>query len=313
MVVCESYSTAKKLDWDNFIADSKSPMFLFKRGFMEYHSDRFIDASLMVYDDGILVAVLPATRKEDILISHGGLTYGGLILSQKVRAETVLESLEAIIVFAKDNGFRKIVYKAIPYIFSTQGSQEDLYSLFRVGAQLVRRDLSSIICLDRRLKLSKGRKWLIARAKKNSLLVTNSEDWEEFIALLNSVLERHDAVSVHSAEELKLLASLFPENILLKVVKSEEGLLAATLLFKFDNVIHTQYLATSPVGKEVGALDYLIETCIQESADNGYKYFSFGISTENGGSYINSGLLAQKESFGARAMTIDFYEISLDD
>lgn len=313
MVVCESYSTAKKLDWDNFIADSKTPMFLFKREFMEYHSDRFIDASLMVYDDGVLVAVLPATRKEDILISHGGLTYGGLILSQKVRAETVLESLEAIIVFAKDNGFRKIVYKAIPYIFSTQGSQEDLYSLFRAGAQLVRRDLSSIICLDRRLKLSKGRKWLIARAKKNSLLVTSSEEWVEFITLLNSVLERHDAVPVHSAEELKLLASLFPENIVLKVVRSEEGLLAATLLFKFDNVIHTQYLATSAIGKEVGALDYLIEKCIEESADNGYKYFSFGISTESGGRYINSGLLAQKESFGARAMTIDFYEISLDD
>lgn len=313
MVVCEFYSASKKNEWDNFVTDSKTPLFLFKRDFVEYHSDRFTDASLMFYDEEVLVAILPASRNEGVLVSHGGLTYGGLILSQKVKAETVLESVEAMMHFAKLQGFDKILYKATPYIFSIHGAEEDLYSLFRVGAEIVRRDLSSIIFLDRRLKLSKGRKWLIARAKKNSLAVTDSKDWSEFIDLLNSVLEKHGAVPVHSPQELELLSSLFPENIVLKVVKSEGKLLAATLLFKFGTVVHTQYLATSFEGKEVGALDYLIETCIQESLDGGYKYFSFGVSTENGGKDINSGLLAQKESFGARGMTIDFYEIKLND
>ncbi|EJM01457.1 hypothetical protein PMI18_02576 [Pseudomonas sp. GM102] len=313
MVVCEFYSAAKKNEWDSFVIDSKTPLFLFKRDFVEYHSDRFIDASLMVYEEEVLVAVLPASRNEDVLVSHGGLTYGGLILSQKVKAETVLESVEAIILFARVHGFNKILYKATPYIFSTHGAQEDLYSLFRVGAEIVRRDLSSIICLDRRLKLSKGRKWLIARAKKNNLVVTDSKNWGEFIDLLSGVLEKHGAVPVHTPQELELLSSLFPENIALRIVKSEGKLLAATLLFKFGTVVHTQYLATSSEGKEVGALDYLIETCIQESLDDGFKHFSFGVSTENGGKHINSGLLAQKESFGARGMIIDFYEIKLND
>ncbi|WP_411960593.1 GNAT family N-acetyltransferase [Pseudomonas mandelii] len=280
---------------------------------MEYHSDRFIDASLMIYEEEVLVAVLPASRNEDVLVSHGGLTYGGLILSQKVKAETVLESVETMMLFAKSHGFNKILYKATPYIFSIHGAQEDLYSLFRVGAKIVRRDLSSIIFLDRRLKLSKGRKWLIARAKKNNLVVTDSNDWSEFIGLLSGVLEKHGATAVHTPQELELLSSYFPENISLRVVKSEGKLLAATLLFKFGTVVHTQYLATNSEGKEVGALDYLIETCIQESVDGGFKYFSFGVSTEDGGKYINSGLLAQKESFGARGMAIDFYEIKLND
>ncbi|MFJ7284457.1 GNAT family N-acetyltransferase [Pseudomonas sp. NPDC099000] len=280
---------------------------------MEYHSDRFIDASLMIYEEEVLVALLPASRNENVLVSHGGLTYGGLILSQKVKAETVLESVEAIMLFARTQGFNKILYKATPYIFSIHGAQEDLYSLFRVGAEIVRRDLSSIIFLDRRLKLSKGRKWLIARAKKNNLVVTDSNDWAEFIGLLNGVLEKHGAVAVHTPQELELLSSRFPENISLRIVKSEGKLLAATLLFKFGTVVHTQYLATSSEGKEVGALDYLIENCIQESQDSGCKYFSFGVSTEDGGKYINSGLLAQKESFGARGMAIDFYEIKLND
>jgi hypothetical protein len=313
MVVCEFYSAAKKAEWDNFVSDSKTPLFIFQRNFMEYHADRFIDASLLIYEDEVLVAVFPASRNEESLISHGGLTYGGLILSQKVKAETVLESVEALMLFAKSNGFNRVLYKAIPHIFSIHGAQEDLYSLFRVGADIVRRDLSSIIYLDRRLKLSKGRKWLIARAKKNNLVVTDSQDWSEFISLLSEVLDKHGAVPVHTPEELASLSSLFPENISLRVVKSEGKMLAATLLFKFGEVVHTQYLATSAEGKDVGALDYLIETCIQESAGGGAKYFSFGVSTEDGGKYINSGLLAQKESFGARAMTIDFYEIKLND
>lgn len=313
MVVCEFYSAAKKSEWDSFVVDSKTPLFLFTRDFVEYHSDRFVDASLMIYEEEMLVAVLPASRNEDVLVSHGGLTYGGLILSQKVKAETVLESVEAIVLFARSHGFSKILYKATPYIFSIHGAQEDLYSLFRVGAEIVRRDLSSIIFLDRRLKLSKGRKWLIARAKKNNLVVTGSSDWAEFVGLLNDVLEKHGAVAVHTPQELELLSSHFPENISLRVVKSEGKLLAATLLFKFGTVVHTQYLATNSEGKEVGALDYLIESCIQESLDSGCKYFSFGVSTEDGGKYINSGLLAQKESFGARGMAIDFYEIKLND
>lgn len=313
MVVCSFYSSEHKQVWDDFIADSKTPLFLFKRDFMEYHADRFNDASLMIHEDGVLLAVLPASRKDDVLTSHAGLTYGGLVLSQKVKADAVLTCLEAIASFTRAAGVNKIVYKAIPFIFAMQGAQEDLYALFRVGATLTRRDLSSVIYLKRRLKLSKGRKWLIARAKKNSLVMTKSTNWEGFVELLSSVLERHDAIPVHSAAELALLSDFFPENISLRTIECEGKMLAATLLFTFDTVVHTQYLATSEEGKEVGALDHLIESCIQESQENGVEYFSFGISTEENGRQLNSGLIAQKESFGARGTTIDFYEIALND
>ncbi|NWC95260.1 GNAT family N-acetyltransferase [Pseudomonas sp. IPO3778] len=311
MVVCEVYTSGKKSEWDSFISESKTPLFLFKRDFMEYHSDRFIDASLMIYEDDVLVAVLPASRKSEILTSHGGLTYGGLVLSQKTKADTVLSCFDAIVSFAGEQGLSKIVYKSIPYIFSIQGAQEDLYALFRVGANLVRRDLSSIVCLNRRLKLSKGRKWLIARAKKNSLCVTKSSNWNGFLGLLSGVLQKHDATPVHTAQELELLASKFPDNISLMTVEREGEMLAAALLFIFNNVVHTQYLATNEEGKEVGALDYLIESCIQDSQSKAFEYFSFGISTEDQGRYLNAGLMAQKESFGARGMTIDSYEVTL--
>ncbi|WP_460137215.1 GNAT family N-acetyltransferase [Pseudomonas sp. S1_E04] len=278
---------------------------------MEYHADRFVDASIMFYEDDTLIAVMPASQKADVLASHGGLTYGGLVLSQKVRAVSTLECFETLKEFSVQHGFEKLIYKAIPYVFARQGAQEDLYALFRVDARLIRRDLSSVIYLKDRLKLSKGRKWLIARAKKNNLSAMPSNDWDGFIGLLSGVLERHDAVPVHTAQELISLQSLFPGQISLMAVEHEGKMLAATLLFKFENVVHTQYLATSEEGKELGALDYLIEFCIQKSQVDEFEYFSFGISTEDQGRYVNPGLLAQKESFGARGMAIDSYEVAL--
>ena len=39
------------------------------------------------------------------------------------------------------------------------------------------------------------------------------------------------------------------------------------------------------------------------------KYFDFGISNENNGENINEGLSYWKESFGARTIIHNFYEI----
>lgn len=311
MVTCERYDAVFEREWDEFVDQSKNPVFFFRRKYMEYHSDRFDDCSLMFREEGTLVAILPASLKEDVLSSHAGLTYGGLVLSAKVKVETVIEVLQALADYARSASVRKIIYKAIPHIFSVQPAEEDLYALFRIGATLYRRDYSSVIRLDSRLKLSKGRKWLIARAKKHDLAVVESTDWDRFHALLNSTLAKHSVQAVHTAEELGRLASLFPGNICLKVIERDGHMLAATLLFKFNRVVHTQYIASTEEGREIGALDYLIESCIQASHDEGFPYFSFGISTEDQGRQLNSGLAAQKESFGARGMVIDFYEINI--
>lgn len=314
MVTWCLYQSEQKKVWDDFVISSRTPLFFFQRDFMEYHSDRFVDHSLMFYFEGKLVALLPASKKDNQLISHGGLTYGGLIFHAKIRAETVVAIAEQLLVVAKEQGFLNLIYKSIPYIFHQQPAQDDIYALFNVAkAKLIRRDLSSVIKLNQRLGLSKGRKWLIARAKKNNLQVTSSTDWQGFHQLLRTVLEKHDAMPVHSVEELQLLHNQFPQNIELKVVLQDEAIIAAALLFKFKSVVHTQYLAVSELGKDLGALDYLLETSINESTSEGYEYFSFGISTEQNGQYLNTGLLAQKESFGARSVSLDFYEVNLNE
>lgn len=309
---CIVYRSEAQQEWDEWIESARTPLFFFKRNFMEYHAERFHDASLMFYEEDTLVAVFPASSSGDELISHGGLTFGGFLFSPKVRADTVLFVFDSLLEYARSVGYERILYKSIPHIFSNQGAQEDLYALSRQGAVLVRRDLSSVIHLDNRPKLSKGRKWLISRAAKFGLEAVLSDDWDAFHKLLSVALARHGAAPVHSADELCLLQSRFPQNIELKIIRHQERLVAGVLLFNFGQVTHTQYLATNDEGKEMGALDALIETCIRESEIQGAKYFSFGISTEDGGRVLNSGLINQKESFGARGMVLDFYEISIN-
>ena len=71
------YNSNMKAEWDAFVETSKNGTFLFMRNYMEYHSDRFADHSLMFYCNNRLLAVLPANIRESekTLVSHGGLTY----------------------------------------------------------------------------------------------------------------------------------------------------------------------------------------------------------------------------------------------
>ncbi|CAM4013370.1 FemAB-related protein, PEP-CTERM system-associated [Pseudomonas reidholzensis] len=309
---CVAYSAEHRDVWDQWVGASRTPLFFFKRDFMEYHADRFEDASLLFYDEDDLLAVLPASRHGDVLSSHGGLTFGGLIFGPKVRADSVLAVFDRLVAHAREMGYRRILYKSIPYIFASQGAQEDLYALTRIGANLVRRDLSSVIYQGNRPKMSKGRKWLVARAAKLGLKAEVSQDWDQFHDLLATALQRHGAQPVHSAEELKLLQSRFPDNIQLNVILHEQRMVAGAVLFRFGHVTHTQYLATNDEGKDMGALDALIEHCIREGEERRETFFSFGISTEDGGKVLNSGLINQKENFGARGIVLDFYEININ-
>ena len=69
-------------------------------------------------------------------------------------------------------------------------------------------------------------------------------------------------------------------------------------------------LQSTNEGKAIGAMDVLIDTLIKERFKH-YRYFDFGISNESRGRYLNEGLVAQKEGFGARSVVHDFYELTL--
>ncbi|EHU6002353.1 GNAT family N-acetyltransferase [Campylobacter coli] len=306
----KKYNLNSKDIWNNFNKDAKNGFFMFDRNYMDYHSDRFIDHSLMFYEDEKLIALLPCNAVENILYSHQGLTFGGFIVDENMKQGRMLECFEILKEYMKENNFKKLIYKSIPYIYHKIPAQEDLYALFRNKAELFRVDCSTTIDLQNILKMSDLRKRCIKKAQKNKVEITSSEDFNIFLTLLNSVLQKqHGVNAVHSVEELKLLYSRFPQNIKLYVAKFNEEIIAATLVFIYENLVHTQYLAANEKAREIGALDLLIKTLIDEFAKS-KKYFDFGISTENGGEFLNQGLISQKEGFGGRSVAHQFFSIS---
>ena len=106
------YEGNRKLEWDNFAKSSKNGHFFFYRDYMEYHSDRFQDFSLIIYNyKGNIMALLPASIDGDTVISHGGLTFGGFVCDSKMTAAKMLDVFASVKHFLKNAGVRMFIYK----------------------------------------------------------------------------------------------------------------------------------------------------------------------------------------------------------
>ncbi|SEK02190.1 GNAT family N-acetyltransferase [Paraburkholderia diazotrophica] len=306
------YTKADAEQWDAFVRASKNGTFLLQRAYMDYHSDRFADHSLIFHDDkGHPVALLPANERDGVLQSHGGLTYGGIICDESMTTPRMLEVFDVLLEHLRTNGLNRLLYKTIPYIYHLNPAEEDRYALFRADARLYRRDVLSVICQDRRLPFQKRRARKVSQAQKLGLVIEASEDLEAFWAILEANLAAvHGVRPVHSVEEMRLLNSRFPDQIRLHVCKENGGIVAGVVVFNATRVAHVQYISSSERGREIGALDLLFATLIERDyADQ--AYFDFGISNEQEGKVMNVGLIEQKEGFGARAVTHDYYELSV--
>ena len=308
------YTPAQADEWNRFVAGSKNGTFLFDRRFMDYHSDRFADCSLMVYRRGSLYALLPANVRDNVLISHGGLTYGGLVMSSRCTAKGVQDTFIAINDYLRASAIRQVVYKPVPWIYHQLPAEEDLYALTSIcHARLMIRDISSAIMRDSRMKFTESRKAGLRKALRSGLIVKESTDFAAFWQILNDNLQsKYGVRPVHSVEELQLLHSRFPEKIKLYMVYRDDEPLGGTLLFLTPQVLHTQYISANAQGKALGAIDLLFDVIINQLYAD-YPYIDFGKSTVSDSADLNEHLIFQKEGFGARAVCYDTYEWDLSE
>jgi hypothetical protein len=297
--------------WDELVRHSKNGVFLFCREYMDYHADRFEDSSLLFFDGGRPIAVFPACRTGEEVVSHGGLTFGGMVVNEQMTIDGMRSLFELLLNRLSRTGVRRLVYKAVPHIYHRLPAEEDLYLLFLKGGRLIRRDLSTTLDLRRPLPYAKGRKWSINKAKKAGLTVQPSADFESFMAIEEYVLHKyHGTKPVHSAAEIQLLARRFPENIRLFGAFRDSRMLAGVVVYADGPVAHAQYISSTDEGRKIGASDMVLDHLIRE-VYAGKTYFDFGISTERSGYHLNSGLALYKENFGGRGVVYDRYEITV--
>lgn len=306
------YTTDKASEWNAFVAKSKNGTFLFDRRYMDYHSDRFDDHSLLVYRKNRLFALLPGNKKGNTFFSHQGLTYGGFITDHQATAEYVCDAFDAVNAFLRSEGFLKVVYKPMPWIYQTTPAEEDVYALFvRCHARLIERDVSSTIFLPHRIKFAESRMSGIRKARREGLTVCESDDIGAFWRILVDNLHRkYGAHPVHTVSEMQLLKERFPSEIRLFMAYRDQQPLGGTVLYLTPQVVHSQYISASEEGKQTGALDLLFDHLINE-VDFHRPYFDFGTSAIGDTNEINTSLIFQKQGFGGRGVCYDWYEYDL--
>ena len=311
MVSIETYNNCFKDDWNNFIDSSKNATFLFKRDFMDYHSDKFKDHSLLVYKNSELIALFPLNINEGKVYSHQGLTYGGVIVKDDIKFVKFLELFIEILKHLNNLSIHNLFIKQIPIIYNSSFNGELDYLSHISGGIIYRRDIISVIDMQTDFKISKDRIQGYKRGLKNNLEVKETNDFDEFwnSILIPTLSDKHSVKPVHSLNEIKQLKSNFRENIKQYNVYQNDKIVAGTTIFQTKNVAHVQYIGSTPDKNSLGSLDFLFYNLIKEYYSN-YKYFDFGNSHEKDGMKLNQGLNYWKEGYGARSLTQDFYEIN---
>lgn len=303
--------------WDALVLRSINGTFLHTRKFLSYHGCRFKDLSVVINFNGVPVGVFAAAYSPFdslMVVSHPGLTYGGIVHDGGLSGSRMLEAMRCLATyFREEKGLRRILYKVVPYIYPLSPAQDDNYALWRMGAARVRCDLAVVIDLTHRLKPSQRRMRSLKKARSSVTVERNIGCLDAFWSILSGNLARkHEAVPVHSIEDISLLSQRFPEGIELYGASIDRTLVAGVLLFKTSRVWHAQYIASSELGYNVAALDAVFDDIIRDAADAGVRYFDFGTCNENGGLILNDGLYRFKAEFGGTGVAYEQYQLELE-
>ena len=297
------YNLEDFANWNAFISIAKNATFLFHRDFMEYHSDRFQDFSMLVFEDDKLVSVIPANRVGDAVFSHQGLTYGGFVFNKKIKLGEVIAVTKAVLEFLFQNNIHTLQLKLIPSIYNSYFSEEIEYAMFLIEAKLIRRNCLSVIDLIKPFSFSKTRRESIRRGEKNNLVIKEELEFELFWSeiLIPDIEKKHISKPVHTSKEIITLQKKFPQKIRHFNVYHENKIVAGTTIFITDKVAHPQYISGNLQKNELGSLDFLYNHLIMKVFKD-KNFFDFGPSHEENGKKIKEGILFWKESFGAKCL-----------
>lgn len=306
----ERYTPQNKELWDEMVKHSRNSTFLLRRGYMEYHSDRFTDCSLIALLNDRSVALLPADIHDGELCSHSGLTYGGWMLPEgKVNGAEMLSLFDAWLNWCRQHDIKAIHYKPLPWIYALQPSQEDLYALWRNGFTQQQILLSSAVCMVSNPGFDYLRRRYLRRVEDMGVQVCTDGDLAEYWDILEECLyARHDARPVHTLDEMRRLMALFPENILLRTVHDDEGMQGGVILYRTATVDHCQYIASTPTARAGRYMPYLFRRLIVDCRG---RFFDFGTSNEQHGRVLNASLLANKFGYGATGVAHTQYSLKI--
>lgn len=310
----EWYDNACFDEWDIFIQEKAvNGTLLQTRRFLSYHpAERFKDCSVIVRNKGMIVAVCPACEIEEkgckTFMSHGGSTYGGLIVAPNIcKIEKMVSLIREIERFLAGSGFSKIIYKQTPDLLSL--CSNDLLSFcFQHEGYKEKQELNLYIDFNKysqpiKKNFYRGRRNCVKRCitmGMRSRELYSEEEFKRFHEILCANLKKYGKKPIHTVEELLLLKSILKDDIEFWGVNLESEIVAGAMVFYFEKTrcMHTHYLAAEPNLEKYSPMSFLYYAMIENAMRRGYRNVSWGIATDHDGN-INWNLFRTKESYGS--------------
>jgi hypothetical protein len=326
-----SYKEVDQKKWDGLIYDeSSNGEFINSREYLSYHPEgKFIDDSVAVIDSdsGFLRSLFPAAstlESRDILISHPGTTFAGIIFDTKqVFLEELTLHLELLLAYYKAKGFKSIEIRIPPAIYYNHPREDLFFLLWQKGFKLSGFHLVSGIYLkDIRNEndllaayMPRRRNQIRKLLKEENFIFRKVDRIDDYMwrSVTENLRERYKSKPTHTFEEISCLHSRFPEQIVPYVIfeKDTKEYAAFAVVYKFKKVIHTQYLDLNyKLSKKKPNL-FLIHNLRLEALKENFNYFSLAQVTESWGSVLNKGLFEYKKQFGGGWVVFPKFEKSL--
>lgn len=305
------YTEEYRSQWEEFVSYSKNGTFHLSRNFIDYHGTKFIDHSLLAFDEDKLVGVLAMNESGKDVFAHQGLTYGGWVLSQNIRLDEFHELFKNFLNYLSTQGSETLHYKTIPFMYHQIPSQEDLHLMNLAGAVCSGQHVNPVIIPSNVPKFQERRVRGMKKALKEGVRIETSENIDMYYSIVEDLLKAYNSKPAHSREELLDLKNRFRIEIILHAAFVGNQMCAGILCFETPNCVRFQYIASTLEGKEKGALDLLFATLIQETYSK-KNFIDFGTSTNDQGASLALGISQQKEGFGARTSVQPIYTLALN-
>ncbi|MEO2004576.1 MAG: GNAT family N-acetyltransferase [Candidatus Poribacteria bacterium] len=322
-VTTDPYAAEHSAEWDDFVLRSRNGTLFHRQSFLRYHPpDRFNDCSLMLRRRGRLVGVFPAAIERrnyrDVLRSHPGASYGGLVIGLAPRAETVVACTRALVAFARGEGFDGIEMRLPPSVFHRFPAEDVDLALHASGFRVAGIELTNAICLDggpdawQALFQGDTANRLRRIDREGAVSVEEGPAWPEYWPMLEETLSQFEATPTHSLEEIERLARELPDDIRLFRCRVGGVLVGGVVVFVGNpHAVHTFYMAQNHTGREHRCLDAALSRVMEWAHARGHRFVNLGTSTLTGGPHLNAGLCRFKERFGGFGVARRTYALDL--
>ena len=134
MISIKKYNKKLINEWNKFIHSSNNGNLFNNQLFLSYHLDRsFNNHSLIFYSKNKIIAVLPAAihiiNKKNVLCSHLGASYGGLIIALDTKFSDLNQIINLLDNYCCENNFNSILLIKAPQIYFNKSDESLDYLL----------------------------------------------------------------------------------------------------------------------------------------------------------------------------------------